>query len=73
MRMQGTLAESLVSNNLDLVAKRKYQQLSKEYNVCMEEILSAVKVIEGLDPKPAPKIFIHIGRLYNTGRIHCEG
>jgi len=55
MNMQGTLAESLVSNNLDLVAKRKYQQLSKEYSCPVEEILSAVKVIEGLDPKPARK------------------
>jgi len=53
--MQGTLAESLVSNNLDLIAKRKYQQLSKEYNVTVEEIMSAVKAIEGLDPKPARK------------------
>ena len=55
MCMQGTIAESLVSNNLDLVAKRKYQQLSKEYNVSVENILSAVKVIEGLDPRPARK------------------
>ena len=55
MHMQGTISESLVSNNLDLVAKRKYQQLSKEYKVSVEEILSAVKVIEGLDPKPARK------------------
>lgn len=55
MLMQGTLAEKLVINNLDLVGKRKYQQLSKEYHVSVEEILSAVKVIESLDPKPARK------------------
>jgi RNA polymerase sigma-54 factor len=55
MHMEGTLAESLVINNLDLVAKRKYQQLAKEYNVSVEDILAAVKVIESLDPKPARK------------------
>jgi RNA polymerase sigma-54 factor len=55
MRLQGTLAEKLVSDKLDLVAKRKYQQLSKEYNVSVGEIQAAVKVIEGLDPKPARK------------------
>ncbi len=55
MNMQGTLAESLVINNLELIGKRKYQQIAKEYNVSVEEILSAVKVIEGLDPKPAKK------------------
>ena len=55
MHLQGTLAESLVINNLDLVGKRKYQQLSKEYHVSVEDILTAVKVIESLDPKPARK------------------
>ena len=55
MHLQGTLAESLVINNLDLVGKRKYQQLSKEYHVSVEDILTAVKIIESLDPKPARK------------------
>lgn len=55
MNMQGTLAESLVINALDLIGKRKYQQLAKEYNVSVEDILAAVKIIEGLDPKPAKK------------------
>jgi RNA polymerase sigma-54 factor len=55
MSMEGTLSESLVLNSLDLVGKRKYQQLSKEYNVSVEEVLAAVKIIESLDPKPARK------------------
>jgi len=55
INMQGTLAESLIINNLDLLAKRKYLQLSKEYNVSEEDILAAVKIIESLDPKPARK------------------
>jgi RNA polymerase sigma-54 factor len=55
MNMQGSLAENLVINSLDLIGKRKYQQLAKEYSVSVEDILSAVKVIEGLDPKPARK------------------
>ena len=55
MNMQGTLAESLIINNLELLAKRKYLQLSKEYHVSEEDILAAVKIIESLDPKPARK------------------
>jgi len=55
MHMEGTLAEKLVLNSLELVGKRKYQQLSREYHVPVEEILSSVKIIEGLDPKPARK------------------
>ena len=55
LNMLGTLAESLVINNLDLVGKRKYLQLAKDYNVSLEDITSAVKIIENLDPKPATK------------------
>ncbi|RPI38400.1 MAG: RNA polymerase sigma-54 factor [Nitrospiraceae bacterium] len=55
MNMQGTLAESLILNNLDLLAKRKYLQLSREYHVSEEDIHAAVTIIESLDPKPARK------------------
>ncbi|MDA8242174.1 MAG: RNA polymerase factor sigma-54 [Nitrospiraceae bacterium] len=50
--LEGTLVEKLVLNNLDLVGKRKYAQLAKMYEVPLENIMSAVKIIEGLDPKP---------------------
>ncbi len=55
MNMQGTLAETLIIHNLDLLAKRKYALLAKEYNVSEEDIIAAVKIIESLDPKPARK------------------
>jgi RNA polymerase sigma-54 factor len=50
--LSGTLAEAIVLNSLDLVGKRKYAQLAKTYEVPLEEIMAAVRVIEGLDPKP---------------------
>ncbi len=50
--LEGTLVEKLVMNNLDLIGKRKYAQLAKMYEVPLENIMSAVKIIEGLDPKP---------------------
>lgn len=50
--LQGTLVENLVLNDLDLLGKRKYPQLAKQYDVPLEEIMSAIKIIEGLDPKP---------------------
>ncbi|MDH4232331.1 MAG: RNA polymerase factor sigma-54 [Nitrospirota bacterium] len=55
MNLQGSLAENLIINNLDLLAKRKYSLLAKEYNVSEEDIMAAVKIIESLDPKPARK------------------
>ncbi|MEW6107602.1 MAG: RNA polymerase factor sigma-54 [Nitrospirota bacterium] len=50
--LHDSLVNNLVLNNLDLIGKKKFLQLSKIYNVSIEEIMSAVKVIEGLDPKP---------------------
>ena len=52
LNLDGSLAENLVLNDLELVAAKKYVQLSKTYSVSVEDIMSAVKIIEGLDPKP---------------------
>ncbi len=50
--LEGTLIDKLVVNDLDLIGKKKYAQLAKQYNVPLNEIDESVKVIEGLDPKP---------------------
>ncbi len=50
--LEGTLVEKLVVNDLDLIGKKKYAQLAKQYNLLPVEITESVKVIEGLDPKP---------------------
>jgi RNA polymerase sigma-54 factor len=52
LHLEGTLVETLVLNNLDMIGKRKYQQLAKIHNVPLDDIMAAVKIIEGLDPKP---------------------
>jgi RNA polymerase sigma-54 factor len=52
LHLEGTLVENLVIKNLDLLGKRKYPQLARLYNVSVEDIMAAVKIIEGLDPKP---------------------
>jgi len=50
--LKGTLVEKIISQNLHELEKRQYKQISHQYNVPMEEVLRAVKIIEGLDPKP---------------------
>jgi len=52
LNLQGTLMENLVLHDLDLIGKKKYAQLAKQYNMQLEEVMQAVKIIEGLDPKP---------------------
>jgi len=52
LNLQGTLVEKLVTNDLDMIARKKYPHLAKQYDVSLEDIMAAVRVIEGLDPKP---------------------
>ncbi len=51
--VRGTLVETLISDHLDLVGKKKYQNIARLCNVSADDVIAAVKVIEGLDPKPA--------------------
>ncbi len=52
LKLDGTLVEHLVLNDLDAVGKKKYAQLARQYGVSADEITAAVRIIEGLDPKP---------------------
>lgn len=52
LELRGSLVESLISNNLEDLERRRYQQLARQYGCSAEEITSAVKIIEKLEPKP---------------------
>ena len=53
LNLLGTLVDTLIINHLELISKKKYQQVAKTCNVPLDELMAAVKIIEGLDPKPA--------------------
>jgi RNA polymerase sigma-54 factor len=50
--LRGTLVEDLIRNNLHDIERRRYQNLAQSYGRSLDEIKKAVKVIEGLEPKP---------------------
>jgi len=52
LKLQDSLVGTIVQNSLDMVGKKKFLQLAKQYNVPLEDIMSALRIIEGLDPKP---------------------
>lgn len=52
LRLQGTLVENLIMSNMEELEKKKYSQMAQQHNVSLKDIMTAVKVIEGLDPKP---------------------
>ncbi len=52
LNLKDTLVEKIVQNNLHDLEKRKYRAIADRYSTPMEDVLIAVKVIEGLEPKP---------------------
>jgi RNA polymerase sigma-54 factor len=52
LRLSGTLVEKIIINNMDELEKKEYSQIAQRYNLPLKDILNAVKIIEGLEPKP---------------------
>jgi RNA polymerase sigma-54 factor len=52
LNLQGTLVEKIIENNMEGLEKKKYAQMAQQHNVSIKDVMAAVKVIEGLDPKP---------------------
>ncbi len=52
LNLGGTLVEKIIINNMDELEKKKYPQIAQQYNLPLKDIMSAVKIIEGLEPKP---------------------
>jgi RNA polymerase sigma-54 factor len=53
LNLSGTLIEKIIINNMEDLQKKKYHIIAKQYNSPMDDIIAAVKIIEGLDPRPA--------------------
>lgn len=52
LKLVGTVVEKIIMHNLEHLEKRKYQSIAQEYGCPLDEVMSAVKIIEGLEPKP---------------------
>jgi RNA polymerase sigma-54 factor len=52
LNLKGTLAEKIIMNNMEDLEKKKYKQIAHQYHLPLETIMAAIKVIEGLEPKP---------------------
>ncbi len=52
LNLQGTLVENIVGNHMDSLERKKYGHLAKQCNVSLDDIMAAVKIIEGLEPRP---------------------
>lgn len=53
LNLSGSLVEQIVLNNMVDIEKKRYQQIARQYNSPMDDIITAINIIEGLEPKPA--------------------
>ena len=56
LNLTGSLVEQIILNNIDDLQKRKYSQIARVYSLTEDEVMEAVRVIEGLDPRPASNL-----------------
>lgn len=52
LNLQGSIVEKIVINNMNELEKKKYTRIAQQYNLHIQDIMAAVKIIEGLEPKP---------------------
>jgi RNA polymerase sigma-54 factor len=52
LKLQDTVVEKIVLYNMDELEKKKYTSIALQYNLPLQDIMAAIKVIEGLEPKP---------------------
>ncbi len=52
LNLQGTLVEQILTEGFAELERKKYKQLSTKLKTSLDEIFSAVKIIEGLEPRP---------------------
>lgn len=56
--MQGSIVDFILRDHLKDLETRRYKQIARALGVSIQDILTAAKVISGLDPKPG-HIFAH--------------
>jgi RNA polymerase sigma-54 factor len=60
--MSGSVVEAILTNHLPDLESHNYKQIVRSLKVELEEVLTAIRIIAGFDPKP--------GRLYNSDDVH---
>jgi len=50
--LAGTIVEEIITNQMHNLEDKKYERIAKDLSVSLQEVLSAVSVIQGLEPKP---------------------
>lgn len=69
LNLNNTLVENIILNNMEELEKRKYDVIAQRYNLSLDEVMVAVKIIEGLEPKPG-RTFSDVSTNYITPDVY---
>ncbi len=61
LKLENSLVEKILTEGFEELEKKRYKKLTSRFKVPMDKILTAVKIIEGLEPRP--------GRNYSSEEI----
>jgi RNA polymerase sigma-54 factor len=52
LNLGSTVVEKIIMHNMDELEKKKYPAIAQQYNLPLTDVMAAVKIICGLEPKP---------------------
>lgn len=55
--LEGTLVESIVRSHMPNLERKRYQVIAKDLKTSLDKVIQAVKIVEGLEPKPGRPFF----------------
>lgn len=50
--LENTLVQSIIEEHLEEIKKKKYEIVAKKFNISIDEVINAVRIIEKLEPRP---------------------
>jgi len=53
LNLTESLVAKIVAGSMEDMQKRRFQQIAKQHNAVLDEVMAAVRIIEALDPRPA--------------------
>ncbi|NWF98207.1 MAG: RNA polymerase factor sigma-54 [Nitrospirae bacterium] len=65
LNLTETVVEKIILQNMEELEKKKYSVIAQQHGVTVEDVMAAVKIIEGLEPKPG-RTFSDVSTNYIT-------
>lgn len=50
--LSNTVVQYIVEQHLEDIQKKKYEKIAKKFNISIDDVINAVKIIEKLEPRP---------------------